>query len=151
MLFNPTLSQQFVVDLKSRANVVDNLLETLKNTGIEKFSVLYVDDEHYDRVCQRLKTFGKVQLTSSLPHNVEVNALGADKGGGLEALCSKLGISKDEVMAFGDADNDLSMLQWAGWSFAMGNGTESVKMAAKYITKTNMEDGVAVAIEKMGI
>lgn len=145
---NPTLSKGFVADLKSRANVVDKLTIALKHKGIEKFSVLYVDKEKYEQVCEKLATFGKVQLTSSLPYNVEINAMGADKGGGLKTLSRQLGISREEVMAFGDAENDLSMLEWACWSFAMGNATESVKKAAKYVTKTNMEDGIAEAVNK---
>ena len=66
-------------------------------------------------------------------------------------LCGKLGIDASEVMAFGDADNDLGMLSWAGWSFAMGNGTDKAKAAAKYVTGTNSDSGVAQGVERYAL
>ena len=49
-------------------------------------------------------------------------------------------------MAFGDADNDSSMLKAVKYGFAMGNATENCKKSAAYLTGTNTEDGVASAI-----
>ena len=57
-------------------------------------------------------------------------------------------IPAEAVMAFGDSDNDVSMLSYAGVSYAMGNGEPAAKEAAKYITSANSEDGIAEAIEK---
>ena len=54
-------------------------------------------------------------------------------------------------MAFGDADNDLGMLSWAGWSFAMGNGTDKAKAAAKYVTGRNSDSGVAQGVEQYAL
>ena len=54
-------------------------------------------------------------------------------------------------MAFGDADNDLEMLSWAGWSFAMGNGTDKAKVAAKYVTGLNSDSGVAQGVEQYAL
>ena len=51
-------------------------------------------------------------------------------------------------MAFGDAGNDLELLSWAGWSFAMANGTDQAKAAARYVTGSNTEAGVAMAVER---
>ena len=51
-------------------------------------------------------------------------------------------------MAFGDAENDCSMLRFAGWSFAMGNACDACRAAAKYQTASNAEDGLAQAVEK---
>ena len=52
-------------------------------------------------------------------------------------------------MALGDANNDLEMLRFAGYSVAMGNGNAAVKEIADFITLTNDEDGVAHAIHKL--
>ena len=72
-----------------------------------------------------------------------------NKGVSIRKLCVGLGISMDEVMAFGDANNDLRMLEAVGYPVAMINGTDEVKAIAKDITKyTNVEDGVAKYIEE---
>ena len=55
----------------------------------------------------------------------------------------KLEISTEEAMAFGDADNDISMLTSVKYGMAMGNGTENCRKAAPYVTDTNEKDGVA--------
>jgi hydroxymethylpyrimidine pyrophosphatase-like HAD family hydrolase len=55
----------------------------------------------------------------------------------------------DEVMACGDAGNDTMMIKAAGTGVVMGNGREELKAIADFVTKTNDEDGVAYAIEKL--
>ncbi|MGC7322334.1 HAD hydrolase family protein, partial [Mycobacteroides abscessus subsp. massiliense] len=57
-------------------------------------------------------------------------------------------ISPSQVMAIGDSGNDVSMLQYAGFSVAMGNADAQLRSSADYITGTNDEDGAAYAIEK---
>ena len=59
------------------------------------------------------------------------------------------GWSPDELMAFGDSENDNEMLRYAGTGVAMGNAVEALKTEADYVTVTNDEDGVADAIEKL--
>lgn len=69
------------------------------------------------------------------------------KASGVELLAQSLGIKMQEVMAIGDNNNDLEMLQAAGWSVAMGQAPETVKAVANVVTTSNAEDGVALAIE----
>ena len=59
-----------------------------------------------------------------------------------------MGIAQDEIMAIGDNENDLSMIEYAGLGVAMGNAIPLVKEAANVITTTNDEHGVAEAIKK---
>ena len=59
-----------------------------------------------------------------------------------------LDISPNEVIAFGDGDNDIDMLQFAGLGVAMGNASHYVKSKADYITLSNEEDGIADVIYK---
>jgi hydroxymethylpyrimidine pyrophosphatase-like HAD family hydrolase len=59
-----------------------------------------------------------------------------------------IGISKDEMVAFGDGFNDLSMIQYAGLGVAMGNAKDVVKENADFIAKTNDEDGIVEVLEK---
>lgn len=71
----------------------------------------------------------------------------ASKGNALKTLANHLHLTADEVMAIGDQGNDLSMLRYATNSVAMGNAIDEAKQIARYETKTNIDDGVAHAIE----
>lgn len=81
-------------------------------------------------------------------HYLEFIPNHAHKGTGIESLCKTLGLSKENAIAFGDAGNDLAMLESAGLGVAMANGFESVKAAADVVTRTNDEDGVAYLVAK---
>lgn len=79
----------------------------------------------------------------------EFMAPGITKGNALAGALPKVGIDASEVIAFGDAQNDISMLEWAGMGVAMGNATEEAKAAADMVTGSNNEDGIASALEKI--
>jgi Cof subfamily protein (haloacid dehalogenase superfamily) len=70
----------------------------------------------------------------------------ASKGTATAALCRKLGISREEVLAIGDGPNDVSLLSVAGFGVAMANGSQEVKAIAQAIAPSNKENGAAVAI-----
>lgn len=89
-----------------------------------------------------------IYVTSSVSNLLEIGHKDAGKGRTLRWLLDRLGISPEEAMAFGDADNDSSMLEAVKYGFAMGNATENCKRSAAYVTGTNEEDGVAKAILK---
>lgn len=91
-------------------------------------------------------TLKDVVLTSSAQNNIEINHKNAQKGIAVAHVAKNLKISKAEVMTIGDNFNDVSMIQWAGVSFAMGNAELDVKGYAKYTTSTNLENGVGEAI-----
>ena len=63
----------------------------------------------------------------------------------------KCNIKQSEVIAIGDADNDLEMINYAGLGVAMENATDILKQQAKYITTSNNNDGVANVIEKFAL
>lgn len=69
------------------------------------------------------------------------------KASGVAALAQQLHIPLEQVMAIGDNNNDIRMLQSVGWGVAMGQASNAVKAAAKAVTSSNWEDGVALAIE----
>ncbi|MDW8681386.1 Cof-type HAD-IIB family hydrolase [Streptococcus suis] len=79
---------------------------------------------------------------------LEILPNGASKATGLKKLADRLGILPEEIMAMGDANNDLEMIEFAGLGIAMGNANEQVKAIAQDITDTNENNGVAKAIEK---
>ncbi len=76
---------------------------------------------------------------------------GCSKASGVAALAQSLGIAMREVMALGDNNNDIAMLQAVGWGVAMGQAPEQVKVAANAVTASNKEDGVAQAIERYAL
>ncbi|WP_259363443.1 Cof-type HAD-IIB family hydrolase [Microbacterium esteraromaticum] len=97
---------------------------------------------------QALGLTGFAATLSGAPF-VEVMAQGVTKATGLAQVCQRLRIEAGEVLAFGDALNDLEMLQWAGRGVAMANAIDVVRDAADEVTVTNADDGVASVIERM--
>ena len=91
-----------------------------------------------------LEEIDGILITSSMPMNLEINAPGATKGGGIRRLAEYLGLRREQTMAMGDGENDFSMILEAGIGVAMKNGRPDLCKAADYIT--NDEDGVASAI-----
>jgi hydroxymethylpyrimidine pyrophosphatase-like HAD family hydrolase len=87
--------------------------------------------------------------TWTTDHLMEISAAGVTKGGALAALCERLGVAPEEVVAFGDMPNDLAMLTWAGSSYAVANGHESVLAAADHVAPRNTEDGVATTLARL--
>lgn len=88
-------------------------------------------------------------VTTSGATFVELTPVGADKASGLARLCELLGIEADEVVAFGDNQNDLTMLAWAGRGIAMGNAASEIQAVADEVTETNVDHGVALVIEEL--
>jgi Cof subfamily protein (haloacid dehalogenase superfamily) len=86
-------------------------------------------------------------FTWSSSELLEVMAHGVNKREALTYICTELGISWQEVIAFGDEHNDQGMLLWAGLGVAMANAKTEAEEAADYTTKSNDEDGVAVVLE----
>lgn len=80
---------------------------------------------------------------------VEVGVAGIDKATGLMFLCDHLGVDAADVVAFGDEYNDHEMLVWAGRGVAMANAPEETRRLADEVTLSNVDDGVAVALERM--
>ena len=84
----------------------------------------------------------------SKPEFFEINTKGVSKGSALSELCKSWNIPEESLMTIGNGDNDISMFNLTPWSFAVENGHASAKAAAKFITDSNNNDGVAKAIEK---
>lgn len=96
-----------------------------------------------------IKALPHLQITSSGPGNIEITSPEAGKGTALLHLAAHLGLTRENVMAVGDASNDLSMLEYAYHSVAMGNATPEVISACRYVTGSNDECGVAQIIEQV--
>jgi Cof subfamily protein (haloacid dehalogenase superfamily) len=90
----------------------------------------------------------KYTIMKSAEYYLEILDKRVNKGAGVKALAERLSISRQEVMAIGDQENDLAMLEYAGLGVAMGNGIERVKAISQFVTRSNAEDGVAHAINQ---
>ena len=83
---------------------------------------------------------------------MDIMCKGVTKGAALQGLQERMGITPAETMAFGDYDNDISMLQHAEFSYAMENASERVRQQAKHIAPANTKNGVVrVLCETLGI
>jgi Cof subfamily protein (haloacid dehalogenase superfamily) len=80
---------------------------------------------------------------------LEISAAGVTKAWALERLCARLGVRRQQVLALGDMENDLPMLAWAGHSVAVANAQPDVLDAADEVTASNLDDGVALVLERL--
>ncbi len=133
---------------ETRTVFAEDLPEALAGRDVEKFNCFWVPVEQREEVEAGVRALGPVEIVTSFELNMEFAAGGVSKGAALQALCAKRDLGPGEVMAFGDAGNDLEMLSWAGWSFAMENGTDEAKAAARYLAPANVDAGVGRMVEK---
>lgn len=113
--------------------------------------VMMIDpQEILDPAIEKLPSeiYEKYSVFKSATFFLEFTHKEVDKGLGLKKLGEYLGIKREEIIACGDAGNDLSMVKYAGLGVAMDNATPEVKEAAEFITTSNDEDGIANVIEK---
>lgn len=137
--------------IQETRDVVPDTEVFLRETGsdAEKLNAFFLDLGDREAAREELNQVEGIIISSSIYNNLEMNAQGATKGDALLWLADYLGIDRMETMAFGDGENDVSMLEAAGIGVAMENGQDSVKASANELTLTNDQDGVAAAIEKL--
>ena len=141
------------MDRESRINKmsfhkVQNLPEALKEEACKLLAL----GEHEDLLLLKEKLEKKygeeLSIFFSEPFFLEICPLGVDKGESLKKLLELKGWKREELMAFGDGGNDLTMLEFAGKGIAMANSQKHVLEIADEVTLSNDEDGVAVMVEK---
>ncbi len=101
-------------------------------------------EQHWEK-----RLAGTLDAFRSEPYFLEVVPCGVNKANTLGALLEHLGVTREEVIAVGDGVCDVTMLQLAGMGVAMGHSQDSVKVCADYVTASNEENGVALAVEKL--
>ena len=140
---------EFIDQARAGMVTVEDFRAVLQTNNAEKLTVYLTDRDKYRTVWNHLLTRNDLAVTTSFPISIDITRAGADKGTALQALCRHLGVLPEQCMAFGDAANDCPMLSFAGYGFAMENGSDACKQAAKFVTKSNAEDGVAVAVRQV--
>lgn len=143
-----TFSPEFRQVLREHARLPEELNAALRGRMAEKFHIFYVLPQRRKSLMERAAACGALEMVTSFAENLEFTAAGVNKGTAVQALSARLGLGPEQVMAFGDAGNDLELLAWAGWSFAMANASAEAKKAARYETGSNAEGGVGMAVER---
>lgn len=122
------------------------LLFSDENFKIYKVLAFCFDAKKRNEAGEDLRAFADLDITSSGHENLEITNKNAQKGLALEAFVKAKGLDMADTMAIGDNLNDVSMLERAGRSVAMGNASYEIKALCDVITDTNDEHGVAQAI-----
>lgn len=137
--------------MKENTRIIPDF-QALKDGKINVYKIFTFccDTEVLGELGRQLRKDERLAVASSFVNNLEITDARAQKGPVLKGYIESLGYTMDEVMAFGDSMNDYSMLSMDfGATVAMGNSEPEIIKAAKYLTKTNEEYGVAYTIEEM--
>lgn len=155
-------SNQYVKDIvefynpsgiKDEEKIAFNLYEDIneildKKINIYKFIFIDNDTKKLYKLRGELNEIDNINISSSWSNNIEVMEKKVSKGNSLKYLCERLNIPRESVIAIGDNENDISMIDYAGLGVSMKNGDEKLKNISDIITSTNDNDGVAEIIEK---
>ncbi|MCI8429951.1 MAG: HAD family phosphatase [Lachnospiraceae bacterium] len=137
--------------MKARPRAISSM-EEVKRARLTVYKIFLFSDDvaMLGRLNEVLSKDRRIAVAASFETNLEITDVRAQKGPVLKAYIESLGYSMEEVMALGDSMNDYSMLSMDfGATIAMGNAMPEVKEAAKYVTKTNEEAGVAYVIHQL--
>ena len=152
--FYVTRRDGYMVDYECRNNRMDcrEVADLAEALDFEPWKILLSADPAIIRDIQaRIAGFlpEALRVVQTAPFYLEIIPTGIDKGTGLEAACRALGLSPQAAIAFGDAENDIGMLRTAGMGVAMGNADERVKAAARRVTLSNNDNGIAAALKEL--
>ena len=90
---------------------------------------------------------GRLYISKSLPYFLEFAAPSVTKAAGLDFLSERLGFSSQRTVAFGDGENDIELVEWAGYGVAVANAHDRVKALADFVCPPVDEEGVAQVLE----
>ena len=141
------MTPEMIEKLYQRMNFVDEFDSSLFG-GVLKMSMV-VGEERLDSVLQEVNDLfdGRVRAVSSGYGCIDILQDGIHKAWGLVELLKRWNLKPEQIMAFGDSENDIEMLELAGISFAMENAEESVKRVATKVAPANSQAGVYKVLE----
>ena len=128
-------------------HAVGNLLEWLDQPPTKL--VVIEDPEVLDELKQRMlaRFDGRLYISKSLPYFLEFASPDVTKAAGLDFLSGHVGFSRERTVAFGDGENDIELVDWAGYGVAVANAHERVKAVADFVCPSVDEEGVAQVLE----
>ncbi len=115
---------------------------------LEAFFVITREAEHQAKMKEITQQIADVDYVYPAPWATEITARKVNKGEALLHIADTLGIRQEEVMAIGDSGNDIELLRHVGFPVAMGNAEEHIKQMSHFVTSSNDDHGVALAIER---
>ena len=145
------LTESHVTYIKNSRTPVEDFWDEMKrnHTVLENINLVFADMELRKETWNRLKALGLASVTAATTKNIEITSLYATKAKALEKLCEVLGFTRENVLAMGDGDNDMPMIQFAGIGVAMTNGEEHIKQAADIIADDCNDFGAAKILEQI--
>ena len=128
-------------------HAVGDLLEWLDQAPTKL--VVIEDPEVLDDLKQRMlmRFDGRLYISKSLPYFLEFASPDVTKAAGLDFLSERVGFSREQTVAFGDGENDVELIDWAGYGVAVANAHERVKEVADFVCPSVDEEGVAQVLE----
>lgn len=131
-------------------NIFKDDSEIYDNDSINSYKFLFLDEkmDNLEILKTELSRIENINVSSSWSNNIEIMSHKVSKGLSLKYLSNLLNIDKTEIIAIGDNENDISMIEYAGLGVAMENGEKTTKDIADIIADTNDNDGVAKIIEE---
>ncbi|MBR6229360.1 MAG: HAD hydrolase family protein [Eubacterium sp.] len=139
--------------IRSSRTLISDMKSFLSDKTVQKITINFAGDENGHRidlqkVLDILNRYPEFTAVTGGIRNIEVSDRLATKGDAMLQLASSLRICPEQIIAFGDSENDITMLQKAGTGVAMENSLEITKKAADAITLSNEEEGVAAYLEE---
>lgn len=153
---------------KTHINIVENIYDYIEKTEAKVLKIMICDKHQtiFNAIMRKLKEVDDIEVlevshmsrkiirqgTEEIPIEyfyTEISAKNVDKWTALEFLKEKLQISSDEIVTIGDNVNDKKMIEKSGYGIAMGQSAPKIKEIADYVTDSNMEDGVAKALNRL--
>lgn len=153
---------------KTHVNIVEDIYDYIEKTDSKVLKVMICDKHQtiFNAIMRKLKEVDDIEVlevshmsrkiirqgTEEIPIEyfyTEISAKNVDKWTALEFLKEKLQISSDEIVAIGDNVNDKKMIEKSGYGIAMGQSAPQIKEIADYVTDSNIDDGVANALDKL--
>jgi Cof subfamily protein (haloacid dehalogenase superfamily) len=113
--------------------------------------VIVGDSDVLDAVEARQKEVfaNRLTISKSLPYFLEFTALGITKAAGMDFLAGRMGFTPQQTIAFGDGENDVELVAWAGFGIAVENAHERVKAVARWVCPPAEAEGVAQVLEAL--
>lgn len=145
------LETEMYQSMKKHTRIIPDFQELKdEEISIYKIFVFCSEAEVLREIEKLLETDTRLAVASSFINNLEITDIRAQKGPILKEYIESLGYTMEEVMVFGDSMNDYSMLSMDfGATVAMDNSVPEIKAAAKYVTRSNEEYGVAYTIDEL--
>ncbi|XP_004498456.1 endoribonuclease YBEY, chloroplastic-like [Cicer arietinum] len=148
LFHDPLVDSLHTIYHEPKAEIMPSVEHLLASADIQKMIFLDTAQSVADtlRPYWSDATKGRATVVQAVPDMLEIVPLGTSKGSGVKVLLDHLGVTTKEIMAIGDGENDVEMLEMASLGIALSNGSEKTKAVANVIGLSNDEDGVADAI-----